>query len=94
MLPLVALLLALMGWGMLMSWISDTDTRGYLLKINRNKRFITVDRRAYLGVRQALFLAWLKDTAGGDNEGGGVGSDGGGTEVSTLAGRGTTPDMV
>ena len=33
----------------------------------------------------------LKDTGGGDNEGGGVGSDGGGTLVSTLAGRGTTP---
>jgi len=76
MLPLVALLFALTGWGVLMSWISDTDTRGDL------------------GVRQALFLAWLKDTAGGDKDGGGVGRDGGGTDVSTLAGRGTTPDIV
>ena len=35
----------------------------------------------------------LKDT-GGEMDGGGVGSDGGGTDVSTLAGRGTTPVMV
>ena len=42
-------------------------------------------------MRNALFLAMLKDTAGGEMEGGGVGSEGGGTLVSTLAGRGTTP---
>ena len=36
----------------------------------------------------------LKVNGGGDNEGGGVGNDGGGTEISTLDGRGTTPDIV
>jgi len=43
--------------------------------------------------RQALFLAALKDNCG-ETDGGGVGRDGGGTEVSTLEGRGTTPDIA
>jgi len=83
MLLLVALL-ALTGWGLVMSLISETETRGDL------------------GMRQALFLAWLNDTdgedkdgnddAGGDNEGERALSDGGGTDMSTL-GRGTTPVM-
>ena len=92
MLPLVALL-APIGWGVLMSLISDTDTLGDLEKYMKPSTKI-VSTKTYLGVRQALFLAWLKETAGGDSDGGGVGKDGGGTDVSTLAGRGTTPDMV
>ena len=56
----------------------------------------------YLGIRQALFFAWLNDTdsededgddnADGDNDGERALSDGGGTDMSTL-GRGTTPVM-
>jgi len=46
-----------------------------------------------LGIRQAPFLACWKDIGGGEREGGGVGRDGGGIEVSTLAGSGTTPDI-
>ena len=45
----------------------------------------------YLPVLQAFFLAMLKLTVGGDREGEGVGSEGGGTLVSTHTGRGTTP---
>ena len=48
---------------------------------------------SYLPILKAFFLAMLKLTAGDDWEagGGGVGSAGGGTLVSTHAGRGTTP---
>jgi len=83
MLLLVALL-ALTGWGLFMSLISETEILGDL------------------GIRQALFLAWLNDTdsededgddnADGDNDGERALSDGGGTDMSTL-GRGTTPVM-
>lgn len=46
---------------------------------------------SYLPILKAFFFAKLKDTAGGEIDGGGVGREGGGTLVSTLAGRGTTP---
>ena len=48
---------------------------------------------SYLPILKAFFLAVLKLTAGEDCEawGGGVGSAGGGTLVSTHAGSGTTP---
>ena len=45
----------------------------------------------YLPVLTAFFLAMLKLTVGGDREGEGVGSEGGGTLVSTHTGSGTTP---
>ena len=48
---------------------------------------------SYLGTRHALILASWKDTGGGEMDGGGVGREGGGTEVSTFAGSGTTPDI-
>jgi len=52
------------------------------------------DNRGDLGIRHALFFACWKDIGGGERDGGGVGRAGGGTEVSTLAGNGTTPDIV
>ena len=36
----------------------------------------------------------LKVKGGDDKDAGGVGKDGGGTEISTLDGKGTTPDIV
>ena len=90
MLPLVALL-DLTGLGELMSLISERDTRGDL---KHRSIIIWCNSPYYLWESQALFLVWLKDTLVGDSDSGGVASGGGGTEVSTLAGRGTTPDMV
>ena len=45
----------------------------------------------YLPILTAFFLAMLKLIVGGEREGEGVGSEGGGTLVSTHTGRGTTP---
>jgi len=52
-----------------------------------------IEIRGDLDIRQAPFLACWKDIGGGESVGGGVGSDGGGTDVSTFAGKGTTPDI-
>ena len=97
MLPLVPLLV-LTGSGEDISLISEIDIRGdlnmsRLIQIKNILIQIKNISIPYLGIRQAPFLACWKDIGGGEREGGGVGRDGGGIEVSTLAGNGTTPDI-